>query len=220
MAAKKGHKKKKRISKHVLKAQAAKAAATVESADLTHTVNVISSTLGEEKSNKSTATVKKRQIQKQHQKDPNGAASYLSAWKHRAAGGVWKFNKNTQSWLIRHMYDAKKITKATFATLLEYLIELAPLTKERVIVDAKRRTTRYKEYDKQQSDDNTTENTMRTNYVDQARQDTRDRGSQNDETHWKRLNDHDKRREYKRARKVLETLVEMKELKKGGNDYE
>lgn len=41
-------------------------------------------------------------------KDPVEAAQYLVVWDTREDGG-WRFNKSTQSWLIRHMYERDKV---------------------------------------------------------------------------------------------------------------
>ena len=129
------------------------------------------------------------------------AASYLSTWKnHRDA---WKFNKNTQSWLIRHMYESDKVSKTTFAVLLDYLRSSAATTRQRIVTDAKRRALRYKEYEKTKQE---------SNGDDDKPTDSNDKeppaAEQDDETVWNKLNDHDKRKVYKRTRKILETLKE------------
>lgn len=58
-------------------------------------------------------------------KDPQEAAEYLRCWSQRADGErVWRFNKSTQSWLLRHMYDKDRVSKEAFKLLLEYLTGL------------------------------------------------------------------------------------------------
>lgn len=189
--------KQRRISKHVLKAKEEQARAKVS------TENTDLPVPPHEQKKKQVAAPKQS---KKHTKDPLKAASYLSSWKHRDAGGAWKFNKNHQSWLIRHMYESELVQKATFEILLSYLAGLHK--KDRVIEDAERRALRYKEFQR------TAEATK-----DDAEADEKEGGDdektseaviipsdEDDETRWKRLDAHDKRKEYKRARKVLETL--------------
>ena len=79
-------------------------------------------------------------------KDPKEGASYLSLWKHDRLGS-WKFNKNTQSWLYRHMYDSNRVSKTSFALLIEYATEGGDGMKRRLIEDAKRRARRYKDWE-------------------------------------------------------------------------
>jgi hypothetical protein len=184
-AQQKAARKKKRTSKHVLKAkeereQQQQATAATQ----------------EEKPRNATKKNKKSK----HVKDPSEAAQYLSSWKHRNAGGAWKFNKNTQSWLLRHLYQTELVSKTTFQLLLEYLTDLKGQMRTRTMEDAKRRALRYKEYEKEKesSDEKEQEQEASTKEVSEECED--------DETRWKRLDDHEKRKEYKRARKVLETL--------------
>ena len=44
-------------------------------------------------------------------KDPVEAAAYLKAWEARGTmgAGSWRFNKSTQSWILRHMYKRDKV---------------------------------------------------------------------------------------------------------------
>lgn len=189
--------KQRRISKHVLKAkeEQAKAKLSTENSDLPVPPH--------EQKKKQIAAPKQS---KKHTKDPLKAAAYLSSWKHREAGSAWKFNKNNQSWLIRHMYESELVQKATFETLLSYLAGMH--NKDRVIEDAERRALRYKEFQ------STAEAKKGDVEVDEKEGGDDEKTSEpviipsdeDDETRWKRLNAHDKRKEYKRARKVLETL--------------
>jgi hypothetical protein len=148
----------------------------------------------------------KKKVKKSKVKAPSEAASYLSAWKHKDVGGGWKFNKNTQSWLLRHMYQADKVTKGTFTLLSKYMEGLQGSTSARTIADAKKRALRYKEYEK--SRDSQQESEAIGDEVD-GKEDSKkndDITDEDDETRWKRLDDNEKRKEYKRARKVLEIL--------------
>ena len=157
---------------------------------------------------------KKKRSANRHVKDPAEAASYLSSWKHRDAGSGWRFNKNTQSWLLRHMYETEKVPKPTFTLLVDYLVGCQGITRRRLREDAARRALRYKEYEKKTkpSDPNEKSATGGGDGDDVAtkeaaqKKDTEDDG--NDEARWKALDDHDKRKEYKRARKILDTIKE------------
>lgn len=143
----------------------------------------------------------RKKSSKKHTKDPTQVAQYLSAWKHRASGTNWKFNKNTQSWIVRHMYEAEKLTKPVFELCLEYLGGVGEGTKMRVVEDAKEKARRYKLV-VQQSQSEITPNKDDTKQTKKKPTIT----DEDDETRWKKLDDHSKRKEYKRARKVLETL--------------
>jgi hypothetical protein len=182
-------KKKKRVSKHVLKA--------------------------EEKNNKSenkqsVTANDSEQSKKAIVKDPSEAAEYLQTWKDEK--DKWKFNKNTQSWLIRHMYEDDKLTKTTFQTLLEYLNGLPEVGKTRVVAAATHRALRYREYEKQQEAGDSKDSTMSTTGAVKKEAGANDKKAEKEqkeeEDRWKKLDDHDKRKEYKRARKILETLKE------------
>jgi WKF domain len=158
-------------------------------------------------------------------KDIKEAAGYLTNWKNYRQ--QWKFNKNTQSWLIRHMYETDKVAKGTFTILLEYLQGLDGNTsKQRVLQGATRRALRYQQYSEQQEEggdsaiadkkkNNNTKTKIRfaedtkaaaanDNVVKKKGED--DKGATEDDKRWNALCDHDKRKEYKRARKILETL--------------
>mmetsp|Transcript_4861 Transcript_4861/g.8423 ORF Transcript_4861/g.8423 Transcript_4861/m.8423 type:complete len:244 (-) Transcript_4861:99-830(-) len=135
---------------------------------------------------------KQRRRAQKHVKDPKEAAAYVAAWKERDSGdGAWKFNKNTQSWLIRHMYDKDKVTKGTFADLIEYLKGLNKgITRMRMGEDARRRAMRYKEFEKSGDAANT-------------------RPDDEDHREWAALDDGSKRKEYKRARQIIDMLKEQ-----------
>ena len=98
-----------------------------------------------------TMTTQKKKKKNDTIKDPEEASSYLSLWKHDR-NGAWKFNKNTQSWLLRHMYDHVRVSKTSIATLVEYVLSSAGggdgVMKCRTMEDAKRRARRYKKWEK------------------------------------------------------------------------
>lgn len=115
------------------------------------------------------------------------------------------------------MYESDKVSKATFTLLLDYLQGLQGGGKTRVRQDATRRATRYKEYERDNSSDAVAREDGRQDggAEAEAREEGGDQGEAarpdsdadvDDATRWSRLNDHDKRKEYKRARKVLEVF--------------
>ena len=175
-----------------------------------------------------------------HVKDIKEAAGYLNNWKQYRQ--QWKFNKNTQSWLIRHMYEPDKVTKHSFAILLEYLHGLkGEGAKERIIQDATRRALRYKKNSEEdnassatKSDDNKQGNNdddvgregakvvQFSNETKAATEEGKPKKAKTnkeladateEEKRWNDLDDNDKRKEYKRARKILETLREPSKQK-------
>jgi WKF domain len=115
-------------------------------------------------------------------KDPKEAISYLEQWKK--AREDWKFNKNTQSWLIRHMYDASVIGKHDYEVLLEYLQDSHTDVQKRLCQDATQRALRY-----QQHVAGNTNN-----------------GDNNEDETYQKMDEHNKRKEYKRARKLLDVI--------------
>mmetsp|Transcript_29360 Transcript_29360/g.28231 ORF Transcript_29360/g.28231 Transcript_29360/m.28231 type:complete len:206 (-) Transcript_29360:1915-2532(-) len=153
------------------------------------------------------------QKKKQPVKDPAEATAYIMAWKHNRKEGGWKFNTNNQAWLIRHMYEPEQVTKTAFSILMEYFVDLkGKKPRARVIADATRRALRYKKWDGEQKG---TEGDSAAPKKDEESKDTTEddndgqqqEGDENqDATLWSALSDADKRKEYKRARKVLETV--------------
>ena len=127
-----------------------------------------------------------KKVKKRHEKDPADALAYLQEWKDESS--TWKFNKNTQSWLIRHMYNDKLVSKSTFGMLLQYLVKAEHKVHERLRTEATRRALRYQKY--------TTDPTATT--VGKH----------------KMMNDHKKRKEYKWARKVLDTIPKQQQQHK------
>lgn len=189
-------KKKKKISKHVLESQKAKLD-------------------GAAKNSVPITTKRKKRKQKEKNlktKDPKEAAKYLQNWKEKKSGNSdieWKFNKNDQSWLIRHMYSSDMLSKATLSLLLEYLTTAADTTKTRIREDATTKALRYKEWEKKNSDEKgSTEDGNDETAASDAEKDTTVVGDDADdeESRWQKLSSHEKRKEYKRARKILDEV--------------
>mmetsp|Transcript_9404 Transcript_9404/g.11601 ORF Transcript_9404/g.11601 Transcript_9404/m.11601 type:complete len:164 (+) Transcript_9404:71-562(+) len=148
---------------------------------------------------KQAATTKQVKHTKKGQDHQSEALLYLSAWANREnTPNTWKFKKNIQTWLIHHMYDADKISKSSFEIMLEYLKDLKGGTRSRVSEDATKRALRYKAYEKKAERDGEKENVVETE-GDEPIVDS-------DESRWKDMDDHEKRKEYKRARKIIEIL--------------
>lgn len=151
-------------------------------------------------------------------KDPKEAQSYLSLWQQQQNQGndddpLWKFNKNTQSWLIRNMYDIEKLPKSSFSIMISYLEALKGASRQRVHEDAVRRALRYKEWEKNkqsseaekdEADANNDQNEEGTDENSNVNDD--EDNEKNEEKRWKSLSENNKRKEYKRARKVIDSL--------------
>ena len=194
MANKKKAHKRKRISKHILKAQE-RQKEDEEEGD-TKQVN-----------DNATTPKKKKRVPNSKVKDPKDVQEYLSNWKHRDQGSMWKFNKNTQSWLFRHMYDSNKIPKNSFTTLLEYISGLKGSTCDWVKQEATRKALRYKEWEKRNTDKKGEEEAQEK--TEDNKQNDNDDEQKEDDKRFMALSDHDKRKEYKRCRKVLDTMKMM-----------
>ena len=204
--------KKKRISKHILEAQQRKKQEEAEASKnnpdgTTEAIN-----------NDPPTKKKKKSKKKNHIKDPKEAHNYLSTWKNReSAPGVWKFNKNTQSWLLRHMYDSEKVPKTAFGLLMEYLDGLQGAMRERTNEDAVRRALRYKEWEKNggsRSGDG--DGPDGEDKADEAEEKKKSKNIDaddevDDDARFGKLSDHDKRKEYKRARKVIDSFKKSSE---------
>jgi len=210
-------KKRKRVSKHILEARQKQQ----ESAAPGESLGAVSPASGPKKSKNRNRNVK----------DPAEAALYLKQWQESREGtteSLWKFHKNTQSWLIRHMYDASKVSKSTFEILVAYLQAMPPpkfvtrggSIKERIRQDATRRVVRYKDHEANKPNDDGEANNKGEEDEEVAEGDGNkqpiapegneddDGEEDNDDVRWLRKSDHEKRKEYKRARKVLESLSE------------
>lgn len=188
---------KKRISKHVVESQSRK-----KQEDAEKQLLAASEGTGETSTTTDDVNEPKNSTKNTKTKDPAEAASYLSLWNldrnSESTTKNWKFNKNTQSWLLRHMYDFDKVSKSTFATLVDYICQGGDKTRLRAEEEAKRRARRYKEWEKKQQKEGDAEQDD-----DVA---TKDASSSPDDEEWNQLDDHEKRKEYKRARKVLDSL--------------
>ena len=197
---------KKRISKHVIQAEERRKQTEVEKQLLLAAENGTSSTTPSE-----TPTEEKTETTSNTKtKDPEEAASYLTLWKYDQTNNTksWKFNKNTQSWLQRHMYEGDKVSKTTFATLVDYLTQGGDRLLSRVEEDAKMRARRYKEWEKKKES-----STSETTADGSTKEESKSTSAADDIT-WNSLDDHDKRKEYKRARKVLDSIKASREEKK------
>ena len=201
---------KKRISKHVIQAEERRKQTEVEKQLLLAAENGTSTTPSTSSTPAAATTEEKTEPSSSNAKtkDPEEAASYLTLWKYDQTNNTksWKFNKNTQSWLQRHMYEGDKVSKTTFATLVDYLTQGGNRLISRVEEDAKMRARRYKEWEKKENS-TTDETTGETKEESKAI-------SAADDITWNNLDDHDKRKEYKRARKVLDSIKATREEKK------
>jgi len=116
----------------------------------------------------------------------------------------------------------EKVSKTTFTVLLEYLEGLqGQTTINRVMQDATRRALRYKAWlkgqERQSSNEaDKTDEFKERNGID-VQEDKESPGTRadallsveeqkHDALRWNALGEHDKRKEYKRARKILDTL--------------
>ncbi|KAK1747874.1 DUF2373 domain-containing protein [Skeletonema marinoi] len=202
----KKHRKKQRIAKHVVESQTRKKQEDAEK-------QLLAASEGDGETSTSTTNdandESKKSTKNTKTKDPAEAASYLTLWdldrNSESTTKNWKFNKNTQSWLLRHMYDFDKVSKSTFGTLVDYVCQGGDKTRLRVEEEAKRRARRYKEWEKKQQKEGDAEQDE-----DDVADETKDATSSSpDDEEWNQLDDHDKRKEYKRARKVLDSLKEQ-----------
>jgi WKF domain len=185
----------------------------------------------------SLTVVKKQKISSKlkHVKDPTDVAGYLTAWKSCtdekqndstppfSSKSSWKFNKNMQSWLIRHLYDGSKVSKAVFTDALLYFGKANDAVQLRLRQDATLRAFRYQKYISSTKESYVSNSQSIGTIVDGPEKDSKNndasssRGSNINEeksktvstgdAQWLELNDHDRRKEYKRARKVLDTLT-------------
>lgn len=154
-------------------------------------------------------------------KDPSVAALYLNNWKlYKLDSTVtWKFNKNTQSWLLRHMYEPTKVAKDVFSLLIEYIVAAkSESIINRIVHDATKRALRYKQYEMNKSGGIDDKQLVTVPPASPMKEDVEPLSATKrqiqeeqedviaDTIRWNSLDEHDKRKEYKRARKVLDTL--------------
>ena len=99
------------------------------------------------------------------------------------------------------MYDAEKVPKATFSLLMDYMEGVQGGMRERVNEDAVRRAMRYKDWEK-----NGSEEAEKKTAVANADADIED-----DNKRFSAMDENEKRKEYKRARKVIDELKKAQE---------
>eukprot|EP00929_Paragymnodinium_shiwhaense_P016746 TRINITY_DN125380_c0_g1_i1.p2 TRINITY_DN125380_c0_g1~~TRINITY_DN125380_c0_g1_i1.p2 ORF type:complete len:296 (-),score=112.02 TRINITY_DN125380_c0_g1_i1:172-1059(-) len=86
---------------------------------------------------------RRRQHQRNmHCKEASEGLEYLTRWsaaKEAEAAGkkvkgdaAWKFNKATQAWLLRHLYEPEKVPKDCFKLLLRYIDGLKGVARDRL----------------------------------------------------------------------------------------
>ena len=191
--------KKRRISKHIREAQARKKQQEAEDA------STIAKNGGEAPTLPSTNNKNPVKKQNKNIKDPKEAQNYLSMWKYKdSSPGMWKFNKNTQSWICRHMYDTEKIPKSSFDILVEYLKDLKGSMRKVVNDEAVRRALRYKEWEKENKDKKDEEEDNDGGNESKSDGKEADEEVKADHQKFRALSDHDKRKEYKRSRKIID----------------
>ncbi|GMI44440.1 hypothetical protein TrCOL_g5600 [Triparma columacea] len=187
--------KKKNVAKHVLKAQEKKLALAAER-------KASGEDVGE--GVQEVLQVSKKRAKKsanKHVKAPSDASNYLVLWDLKAKGTEghgWKFNKNTQSWLLRHMYNDEKVGKVAFKLLLAYMGGLPSKAKDGKVAEAATLVKDYKEWEK---------SNVEGEEEKEGGEDLRYDGS-----NWEAIGGKQKRKVYKRARQVYQ-LGEDKEGK-------
>jgi hypothetical protein len=193
-------KKRKRVSKHVTNAKAA--------ADDTTNATALPAAKAKKTNAKAAAH--------HHHKDPSEGYHYLNAWSLKLP--EWHFNKNMQSWLLRHMYEADKVNKTSFTILLEYLQKLQGRNaRKRVLEEATARAQRYRVYEasvqaSKEKEGSTETSAEEPSSTPKEKEATAALTAADEEENfglerWKTLEDHDKRKEYKRAFRVLEAMT-------------
>lgn len=209
--------KKRKISKHIADAKLKSAtmapspsAGIFDSTDPDTNSNTIDTLIVATTASTTTSSKKQKLTKQKHTKDPVDVEGYLMAWKqqhdisldassNQVTTTIWKFNKNTQSWLIRHLYDSTKISKSIFAIALQYFLKSNINVQQRLRDDAMERAILYQQ---QQQEKGT------TNHNDEGKDgdDDKPKNKVEDESPEIML-EKNQRKEYKRARKILDTLV-------------
>ena len=202
--------KKRKISKHIVDAKLKSASLASTDPD---TNNETSNVLIPAATSSLSLSKKQKMTKQKHMKDPVDVEGYLMAWKqhhnlsadassNHGTTTIWKFNKNTQSWLIRHLYDSTKISKSIFALALQYFLKSNLNVQQRLREDAMQRAIQYQQ---QQQERGT------TNQNDEGKDDGDDNPKNNTEEDesTEMILEKNQRKEYKRARKIIDTLVLM-----------
>ena len=47
--------------------------------------------------------------------------TYIDAWEEREEGSGWKFNKGSQNWIVKNIFDRKAIPKSVFEKAVGYV---------------------------------------------------------------------------------------------------
>jgi len=107
------------------------------------------------------------------------------------------------------MYDAEMIPKASFAILMDYLTGLhGKETIDRINEDTVKRILRYKEWEKKgERGDHKDENDK--GETEDKTPDEDDDDEENDDKRFRNMSAHEKRKEYKRARKVHDVVKKL-----------
>jgi len=90
--------------------------------------------------------LRKRQVKRGEVELPTGqgkelALQYLKLW--RDYNDIWKFQKIRQNWLLKHMYETKKISDSDFEILLQYLASMQGAARDRTLQEAEDRIKKY-----------------------------------------------------------------------------
>ena len=112
------------------------------------------------------------------------------------------------------MYETDKVPKATFTMLVEYLLGVKGITRTRLREEAARRALRYKEFEKRAKAEGYDKDGGQAKDHVEAGSGHNKKNSDDaeiDAARWNALDDHDKRKEYKRARKILDSIKEEQE---------
>ncbi|CAN0036803.1 unnamed protein product [Ascophyllum nodosum] len=184
--------KKKRIAVHIQEAQRKRAASALSSDDVKATKLVVTTaTGGKLRPGKRPRDSENLEVDDpaRREKERVEASSYLSGWlsarkaKQGTAMGddsvvtdVWKFNKKTQAWLLRHMFIENELAEYSFRTMCLYLEGLKGAARQRVLAEAQqmiekhgpdeeeeRPTTALPDADKQESATVTSSSTIINN---------------------------------------------------------
>ena len=203
--------KKRRISKHI--ADAKLKSSELSSSPLGGTLESTDSMIPAPSASVTTSNKKQKLSKQKHTKDPVDVEGYLMAWKQQQqqhdqssddgsnlATTTWKFNKNTQSWLIRHLFDSTKISKSVFAIALQYFLNSNVNVQQRLRDDATKRAVQYQQDQQEEKGTNNQGN-------DEKDRDDNDAPQNEDDESPELILEKNRRKEYKRARKILETLV-------------
>jgi len=122
------------------------------------------------------------------------------------------------------MYEVDKVPKSTFILLMDYLEGLEGRTIiDRMRTDASRRCRRHKEYSRDSTapsgdteddptgNDDENENAQSSETIDTTPGNKEE--LEYEEALWRKMDDHDKRKQYKRARKILDLMKKINEEK-------